>query len=308
MARNFELERALIADPDDVAAYLVYADWLQQEGDPRGELIARMIQAESAPAAETKDDAKLRAATKRLSERLGGELADLNPSWRRGFVDAVVLARDRVRGPYPERLAALFRDRSAALLRTIVLHDVFATEGARTAALVLADAPATLCELTLGFDDDVGDLAHLHRLTRLARLEIGLRLGYTTDVPPTRGAPSTATMRSIARAPWPLESLSLRFNGGDATIDELVSALARDFPLTRLEIYDRFAGHDFAEKLVRALVASPFAPKLELLKLDIAALADADYRLLIAHRDRFAALRTVYIPNRTYQAQLVPAQ
>jgi uncharacterized protein (TIGR02996 family) len=308
VARNLELERALIADPDDVATYLVYADWLQQEGDPRGELIARTIQAES----DTNDDAKLRAATKRRIERLIarliGELADLNPSWRRGFVDGVVLQRDRVRGPYPERLAALFRDPSAALLRTIVLHDVFATEGARSAALALADTPATLCELTLGFDDDVGDLAHLHRLARLARLEIGLKLGYMTDTPPTRGAPTTATVRSIARAPWPLESLSLRFNGGDATIDELVGALARDFPLTRLEIYDRFAGHDFAEKLVRALVASPFAPKLERLKLDVAALADADYQLLIAHRDRFDALREVYIPNRTYQAQLVPAQ
>ncbi len=221
-------------------------------------------------------------------------------------MSGVSLERDRVRGPFAERLAALFRDPSAALLRTIVLHDVFANEGARAAALALADAPATLCELTLGFDDDVGDLTHLHRLGRLARLDIGLMLGYSADAAPTHGALSIATIRSIARAPWPLQSLALRFTGGDATIDELVLALGRDFPLTRLEIYDRNAGHDFAVQLVRALVASPFAPRLERLKLDVAALAPADYELLVARR--FEALRDVYVPDRTYRARLAAAQ
>ncbi|MBA3538368.1 MAG: TIGR02996 domain-containing protein, partial [Deltaproteobacteria bacterium] len=36
---NPKLEAAILADPDDTAAYLVYADWLQSRGDPRGELI-----------------------------------------------------------------------------------------------------------------------------------------------------------------------------------------------------------------------------------------------------------------------------
>jgi hypothetical protein len=267
-------------------------------------LIARMIAAESAAPA----DAKQHAAIKRSTDRLTGELADLNPSWRRGFVGGVSLERHRVRGPFAERLAALFRDPSAALLRTIALHDVFAREDARTATLALATAPATLRELTLGFDDDVGDLTHLHRLGRLARLDIGLMLGHSADSAPTHGALSIATMRSIACAPWPLQSLALRFNGGDATIDELVLALGRDVPLTQLEIYDRTAGRDFAEQLVRAIVASPFAPRLERLKLDVAALAAADYELLIARRDRFAALRDVYVPDRTYRARLAAAQ
>jgi uncharacterized protein (TIGR02996 family) len=33
------LERALLEDPDDLAAHSAYADWLSQEGDPRGEFI-----------------------------------------------------------------------------------------------------------------------------------------------------------------------------------------------------------------------------------------------------------------------------
>ena len=37
---NKELEAAIAEDPDDVQRWLVYADWLQEVGDPRGELIA----------------------------------------------------------------------------------------------------------------------------------------------------------------------------------------------------------------------------------------------------------------------------
>src|SRR5688572_6495226 len=39
-ARNPQLEEAVAAAPDDPAGYIVYGDWLQREGDPRGELIA----------------------------------------------------------------------------------------------------------------------------------------------------------------------------------------------------------------------------------------------------------------------------
>ncbi|HEX7701448.1 MAG TPA: TIGR02996 domain-containing protein [Kofleriaceae bacterium] len=39
-----ELESAILADPDDLATYLVYADWLQAHGYPRGELIV-LVQA-----------------------------------------------------------------------------------------------------------------------------------------------------------------------------------------------------------------------------------------------------------------------
>lgn len=38
--RNEALEAAIASSPDDRAGYLVYADWLNDRGDPRGELIA----------------------------------------------------------------------------------------------------------------------------------------------------------------------------------------------------------------------------------------------------------------------------
>jgi uncharacterized protein (TIGR02996 family) len=42
-ARNAELEKAIIANPDDRDAYAVLADWLQEQGDPRGELISLQL-------------------------------------------------------------------------------------------------------------------------------------------------------------------------------------------------------------------------------------------------------------------------
>ena len=42
-ARNPELEAALIADPGDRQAWAVFADWLQEQGDPRGELISLQL-------------------------------------------------------------------------------------------------------------------------------------------------------------------------------------------------------------------------------------------------------------------------
>src|SRR5262245_57286291 len=38
-ARNPELEALIEEDPNDLSRYLIYGDWLQQQGDPRGELV-----------------------------------------------------------------------------------------------------------------------------------------------------------------------------------------------------------------------------------------------------------------------------
>lgn len=42
-ARNPELERAIVEDPTNRQAFAVLADWLQEQGDPRGELISLQL-------------------------------------------------------------------------------------------------------------------------------------------------------------------------------------------------------------------------------------------------------------------------
>ncbi|HLL23521.1 MAG TPA: TIGR02996 domain-containing protein, partial [Kofleriaceae bacterium] len=42
-ARNAVLEAAIVANPTDRDAYAVFADWLQEQGDPRGELMSLQL-------------------------------------------------------------------------------------------------------------------------------------------------------------------------------------------------------------------------------------------------------------------------
>lgn len=60
-AGNPRLEKAIEADPTNLETWSVYADWLQEQSDPRGELAATQLGLESSP----KDKALL-AAEKRL--------------------------------------------------------------------------------------------------------------------------------------------------------------------------------------------------------------------------------------------------
>lgn len=119
-----DIEARIAADPSDIAAYAVYADWLAGKGDPRGELIALALarDAEPPPAtgkkrASTRDRAIARLVERHaaalvgdLPARLGdvatGALVDLRQVpeqidvhdasaeplvWRLGFIHRVVL-------------------------------------------------------------------------------------------------------------------------------------------------------------------------------------------------------------------------
>src|ERR1043165_6551684 len=91
-ARNADLEAAIVADPEDEGPYLVYADWLQSRGDPRGELI---IVLHALATARGPAWAKLRIREQELLSRYRQVL--LGPAsgnhdtgrfdWRRGFID-----------------------------------------------------------------------------------------------------------------------------------------------------------------------------------------------------------------------------
>lgn len=84
--RSEGLEAAILAAPDDAQAYLVYGDWLLEQGDPRGELVSVQVQRERAPA-----DVSLATREKQLfaSHARGwlGPFADATELvWRFGFV------------------------------------------------------------------------------------------------------------------------------------------------------------------------------------------------------------------------------
>jgi uncharacterized protein (TIGR02996 family) len=81
-------------NPSDDSSWMLYADWLQQKGDPRGELMALDMAIEKAAGADREALAKERGdlLTRAGAQMLGDTLARFlrepyaSVTWRRGFI------------------------------------------------------------------------------------------------------------------------------------------------------------------------------------------------------------------------------
>ncbi|MEJ7596478.1 MAG: TIGR02996 domain-containing protein [Kofleriaceae bacterium] len=100
MGDEHQLLDAIYATPDDDAPRMVYADWLQAQGDPRGELIQLQCQLAAVPDDERRR--KIRIAENKLlaaHEQLWKQpLIDVLPAgfeykigFARGFIDSITL-------------------------------------------------------------------------------------------------------------------------------------------------------------------------------------------------------------------------
>ena len=109
-ARNPALEKAILANPYDKDAYSVFADWLQEQGDPRGELMALQLAGKDKPA-QAMIDKQADYFLGPLSEHLtcyDGDLGNNNREnakqwvaearqtflWKNGFIHRLRLAHD----------------------------------------------------------------------------------------------------------------------------------------------------------------------------------------------------------------------
>jgi len=144
-----ELLAAIVAAPDDVDNYLVYADWLQSHGDPRGELIALHHAGHA-------DRANELAYTLLPPEVASALDRGLRLEWRLGFVARARLGRlDSASGPEARHvLDALLADPSARVLRELVLDicvwDRWVYMEEQWGALVATREPPPLRRLQLG--------------------------------------------------------------------------------------------------------------------------------------------------------------
>jgi uncharacterized protein (TIGR02996 family) len=169
VVRQRELEAQIVENPDDDAGYLVYGDWLQAHGDPRGSLIA--IQAARCAA----DTPELAAAELALLDAHRAALLAFDPppdvEWHLGFWRGVTVgASDRGAEPGGGAgLAGLLDAPSARFVRELRLlgpggHDRFA---------LAARAGDTLRELEIAnasepiTDRDVRALGACRRLRKL---------------------------------------------------------------------------------------------------------------------------------------------
>jgi uncharacterized protein (TIGR02996 family) len=166
-AVHLEIEGQIRAARGDDGPFLVYADWLQTKGDPRGQLIITQHQLAQDPG-----NKKLRATERALFAEHGNYF--LPPSlakvlagqrkrdaapptelvWRCGFIDRIRLARRSPRTPELEPiLAELLAHPSAQFARSITFGAVGAPDDHSYISLlatVTRARPALLEELEIG--------------------------------------------------------------------------------------------------------------------------------------------------------------
>lgn len=320
---NPDLEAAILANPDDLASYLVYADWLQSNGDPRGELIsvqhARL--SGDTPALKKREEQLMKAqggvffgGLDKLLEKDGG----LSVTWRLGFLKSARVAREQYDSDLDvaATLTTLLRLPIAAHLDSLSVglceEPGDGTLQPAIDALVELEGPQTLRSLFLGdfeFPDQsdisstsVGDLTKLYtafpKLRSLRLRGAGAELGKI-DLPELReftfetGGLASECVEAISRARWPkLQRLSLWFGdenyGGDAGFDDLEALLAAK-GLPQLEELG-LVNCSFISGNVDALATAKVLRQLKRLDLSMGFLTDEDAEALVRHAAAFKHL------------------
>ena len=210
MATRERLEAQIFEAPDDVAVYLVYGDWLQSIGDPRGRLIAAQLARVGEPPNElSADETALIAA-------LGDPVVDIEPAprveWFAGFWRVLYAGAFgwSPKAATDAHVATLLGSPSARFVREIRV------DGAVTASVLesVAIAHRTLERLDLslrGAKVDDRALAHLRTCTRLEHLHL-----FSCESITARGLVPLQALKA-------LESIDLRNHAlDDEGVDSLV--------------------------------------------------------------------------------------
>jgi uncharacterized protein (TIGR02996 family) len=245
------LLEAILAAPDDDGPRLIYADWLEERGDPHGEFIRLQVALAGAPAHDPRRPAWRERERALLAEHRDAWLGPLRGlfylgEFRRGFLEEITLK------------AQTFLDHAAAVCRAAPVRLVRLLKGAAVAG-PLADcahlrrvSALHLTDNLIG-DDGVRALAASPHLAGLATLRLGGNgLG---DL----GAEALADAPHLAR----LTTLNLSGNNiGNAG----VRALAQSPYLAGLTALD-LRNNQIGDAGVRALAQSPYLRRLRVLDL-----------------------------------------
>lgn len=325
---NKELEAAILREPEAADGYLVYSDWLQSQGDPRGELIAlqhALSQAKGAEATALKK--KVNALLKKhqpllLGVPLSTAVADktLTVEWHLGFLRSARVAVARW-GSDPEFsidevLTMLLAHPSARFVQelTVGLAD---NEGENEYSdlirIISKHAPKTVSKVFIGdyvFPDEteiswthVGNVAPLYKaLPRLRSLH--LRGGEVSlgkmDLPELReftvesGGLDRGSVKAIAAAKWPkLEKLEVWFGaeeyGASGDVKHIQPILeAEGLPALK---HLGLCNAEFTNELVAALPKSKVLKQLQSLDLSRGTLTDKGAEVLLANAAAFKHLQ-----------------
>ncbi|GMU59901.1 MAG: hypothetical protein AMXMBFR34_16640 [Myxococcaceae bacterium] len=320
VATHAALEAALDENPDDEGRWQVYGDWLQTQGDLRGELVSR----HGKPGFEDFVQSHLEDVFGDCADEVrgGGQMPELLVEWRHGFVHTATLRADNPERPVDlgaltRRVLALPCCRFLSGLRFGVQHGVVTSEGAEVeysaviAALGAHPRTQALAHLSFGLQrtrrDDI-DTAPLHRwgdLSALWPLVPGLEslflkgsggaLGelvlpelqrFTLEAD-YLGDEAGAVRDALRAARWPkLRRFEMTDVGGELDVAALLSAL-EPLPLVHFGLQEGGA----LSAVLSALLDSKLLPRLEVLDLRECVLDGRGLELLEARLGAFRHLR-----------------
>lgn len=297
--RDRELEDLIARSPASEEGFLVYADWLQSRGDPRGELIALQHRADGGDdrASFAADDLLARHAVAWLGPLAGVRLL---LDWKLGFVRSVASPRAT---PLllPAHLPAL---RELPVLR--FLDSLELSFAGPRVTLAPADLPASLRVLAVDRNTSLRDLGPdlADHLPLLASLSVEWdrpdTLAFSGSEVPGVRALSFARLRepilaALAGARWPdVERLELQ--GAVAVTDGALRRMfAEPWPaLRRLSI----SGLKSARPLLGILAGSPILPALSELALEKSAFHEEDEAWLQRNEKSFGHLARLTVDGR----------
>jgi uncharacterized protein (TIGR02996 family) len=222
------LERALVENPEDLAAHSAYADYLMEQSDPRGEFIQVQLALEDARRSPS-ERAELERREKDLLKQNGRRwLGDLGRflhgrkwsgpdkpyhyQFRRGWLDLVRIlvsgGYDEVPGLHPIMVAALARSPQARLLRRLELvYDMRYHPFDFDAFLEGPSRALTQAEWEEDPEDELlSPLLESPWLTNLRALKVGFtdsgeRMGHSTMVDPFADLDVEQVIRLLQKCP-----------------------------------------------------------------------------------------------------------
>jgi uncharacterized protein (TIGR02996 family) len=293
---NTALEAQLVSF-DDPEPFLVYADWLQQRGDPRGELIV----------AHHRKNAKLASALLKehgdvlIPPRLN-KRGTIKVEWRFGFISSVCIgAIDEM----DELLVTLFEHPSAMLMRELVLDG--ADLAGHPLEVIANIKPRHLAAIVLGGAIEsstlaTGDICAVFALPALTALRVtGDRVLITKPLVHdklaelmivTRRA-DAGTLRHAVTGTLPaLRSLVVDCLDG---IDDVPphDAFAKLPALRKVELRNTTNTRAWLQRIVSA----PLRSSLVELRLPFGDLDDEAAREIVALRERLPALAVLDVSN-----------
>jgi uncharacterized protein (TIGR02996 family) len=270
---------AINADPDDDAPRLIYADWLEDNGeDERAEFIRDQCRAASLPACNERDELEDRAEDL-LRQHRQTWIAPLTrgerPEFHRGFLERIQMTPRQ----FPQQAKALFELGPACTPGLFLnrsrsrLDRMLATPaGQRVTGLHLMDAsPSTI--------DQLGDLPHLRRL-ELSNRDTGER----------RTAAAREALGRMMQRPWFRQLRVLRISGWPFGDEEVQTLTEMDGAPRLRGLVLRDTG--LTGTGLQTLASSPSMSRLEVLGMDHRSLNATDLAKL-ASSSNLGALRAL---------------